>query len=75
MTTQRATLACPICEYECAAWEDVRFHLHTRHPKSELVDALVVTEASIDRRESSDVERESVDTSEEFVDVDALIAR
>jgi hypothetical protein len=41
MTTQKATLTCPMCEYECAEWDDFRFHLHTRHAKSDLVEELV----------------------------------
>lgn len=41
MSTQKARLACPMCEYECAEWADFRFHLHTRHAKSDLVEELV----------------------------------
>ena len=48
MTTQTATLACPMCEYECDEWEDFRFHLHTRHSKSDLVEKLVEARASTD---------------------------
>lgn len=74
MTTEGATTACPICEYECAAPEDVRFHLHTRHPKSELVDTLVATDEWLDDG-AADADRESADTDGESTDVDTLIAR
>jgi hypothetical protein len=48
MTIQTATLACPMCEYECDQLEDFRFHLHTRHSKSDLVQKLVETRTSAD---------------------------
>jgi hypothetical protein len=38
-----------MCEYECAEWADLRFHLHTRHAKSDLVAELV------ERRKYEDV--------------------
>lgn len=43
MDSQTTPLRCPVCEYECDEWADLRFHLHTRHAKSDLVEELVGT--------------------------------
>lgn len=46
MDSQMTLLRCPMCEYECTDWADIRFHLHTRHAKSDLVEELVETNAA-----------------------------
>jgi hypothetical protein len=46
MNSQTTSPSCPMCGHEFAEWGDLRFHLHTRHAKSDLVEALVESSAA-----------------------------
>ena len=45
MTTIQETYACPMCSHDCDGREEFRFHLLTRHAKSDIVEKLLDDDA------------------------------